>query len=104
MSTDADVVNALKDLGRSPRRISRILQQKGIKGIPVEPQACPIALYLAQTSDDETESFFVTGYHVLVKRSTGDSWLEIPESCKQFIGKFDAGLIEELIIDDYHSY
>ena len=103
MSTDADVVDALKALGRSPHRISKVLQEKGIKGIPVEPQACPIALYLAQTSD-ETESFFVTGYHVLVKRSTGDSWLEIPDSCKQFIGKFDAGLYEELIIDDYHSY
>lgn len=103
MSTDADVVNALKALGRSPHRISKVLQEKGIKGIPLEPQACPIALYLAQTSD-ETEYFFVTGYHVLVKRLTGDSWLEIPDSCKQFIGKFDAGLYEELIIDDYHSY
>lgn len=104
MSTDTDVMNALKALGRSAHRVSKVLQQKGIKGIPVEPQSCPIALYLAQASDDEAESFFVTGYHVLVKRSTGDSWLEIPDSCKQFIGKFDAGLYEELIIDDYHSY
>lgn len=61
------------------------------------PHACPLAMYLKSVTDDDTESFLVTGVHILVFRTTGPTWLSMPRGCSEFVQRFDNGEYQELI-------
>ena len=85
---------AIRSLGTTAQTVTVALRAKGIKGIPNNPCACPIARYL-KTFGFSTVS--VTGSYVSFYNDREGTTIKLPKTLRDWVYDFDMNNYPEFV-------
>lgn len=92
----SSLAGKLRRLGSTPKAIAAEFKRRGIKGVDGECSLCPIANFLARTTEGVTR-VYVDRCTAEVRLKDGSvTVVHLPKACSKFVDAFDGGLYPKL--------